>query len=155
MKWLALIIAFILAISVNAQQNQKRNNTWYESRYNIISLEELGIEKLQAEKRIFRRKRNTGIFLTAGGYGSAFVAANIASDVNPFKEEEKRIEAADIICFIGLSVFIAGVTTWITNGHRHHQIKKALNTVDVKLGSINYPYEKTNNLYQVGITINF
>lgn len=155
MKWFALIIPFIIVVSVTAQQTNTQDSSWYKIKYKVSSLEDLGIEKLEIERAQYKRDRNIGIVCTVGGL--TLTMAGISASLQDFNwgEEEKGFKKEDFIILAGVGIFVGGAITWITKGARHNQIMKAIELVDVKVESMNYYNGKQNNLCQLGITINF
>ncbi len=94
--------------SLNAQSYKP----WYASRYNIKTLEELGVERLKTEKEIFLVKRNTGILLTTGGIALTLIGGYLAvQDIAPFDEERKSSSRGDFFGIVGLGMSVAGIVT--------------------------------------------
>nr|WP_321411778.1 hypothetical protein [uncultured Carboxylicivirga sp.] len=154
MKWFVSIIIFLLVVNIDAQQSDPR---WYQSRYNVSSLEELGIDKLQIEKDYYSKYRNAGIIFTILGPCISIIGVNQAlNDFSPFSTEKSSdLESADGVILIGAGMFIGGVITWAICGSRHYQIKKSMLKLNMQLGAYNTNNSIDSNVLQVGFTFRF
>ncbi|MCU4162857.1 hypothetical protein [Carboxylicivirga caseinilyticus] len=154
MKWVVSIILILIVINIDAQQSDQR---WYQSRYNVSSLDELGIEKLQIEKDYYSKYRNAGVIFTILGPCISIIGVNQAlNDFSPFSTEKSSdLESADGVILVGAVMFIGGILTWAICGSRHHQIKKSMFNLNMQLSTVNANNSIDSNILQVGFTIRF
>ncbi len=151
-KWLFLILFGIVTTSINSQHNSGNSIPWYVSKYQVNTLENMGIERLKTEKELFLSKRNNGMVLA--GMGFILSTIGVSNSVKNISPNSSSSSALGIAAFLGIGALIGGTSIWITNGHRHNQINKAIQNLNMKVSELNYNHKDTS-IYQFGITVNF
>lgn len=87
---------------------------------------------------------------------TALVGISISlQNMSPWEGGNNGTDNGDFIGLIGVGMFCCGVAKWISNGHRHHQIKKTIQTLSIQMGSLQRYHKTKCDVYQLDIMIYF
>lgn len=141
----ALVICFIGFTCV------AQTNSWWEYKYKVKNLEELGVEKLESEQIRYKDNKMVGAIMMPMGIGLSALGLN-----QTFSNMYSSGNGGAGLFIVGIGSFITGFAMLVSNSHRLNDIEKAINSFDSHSNlKINTNIQKYNSDIGLQISIRY